>query len=79
MAPLLRAYVFTVISVCDPAAVEYFLCRGCNDKVVYSLLPWVRWFFHLVGGCGCPLLREGGGCKVDVTMCLASKVQSFMF
>jgi hypothetical protein len=62
--------------VCGPAAVEYFLCRGCNEVVVYRLLPWMRWFFNRGGVVGVP---SCGGYMVDVTMCVASKVQSFMF
>ena len=61
--------------MCDPAA-EYFLYRGCNEVVVYRLLPWMCWFFHRGGVVGPPSCR---GCMVDVMMCVASKVQLFMF
>ena len=62
--------------MCDPAAVEYFLCRGCNEVVVYHLLSWMRWFFNRGGVVGPPPAGRG---VVDVMMCVTSKVQSFLF
>jgi hypothetical protein len=47
---------------------------GCNEAVVYRLLPWMCWFFHRGGVVGAPSCG-GGRYMVDVMVWMALKVQ----